>query len=713
MTQKIAALAAWVAEAFHVGVAEALAAIDLLERGKKVPFVAGFQQALTGGLNAESLYLINERLRQGHELQSRCLEIIALIQAQGCLTDELHQQLLQAESRACLEDLFLPFREKRGLNKASIALSAGLLPLAQALLLDPSADPHHLAQSYVAPDAGVPDSAAALQGAREILIQQWCENAALLQQLREYGWQHAVLESRALPSKKSEHALYVEYADYTQPLSLISARDAWMLFRGRREHALQLKVLVTNKAHEAETLVARAVEIPADGWLMDAVRIAWKTKLNPMLSSELLARLRTSADEEAIQGYRRELRHVLMKPPAGPCVTMGLYITARMGVNAVVLDAQGQYLDGTTVFIWGTPGEREEALIALAKLAAKHAVCAISIGQGSTSSREVSRLVMKLMQRYPDMPLTYVLVHDVGAMAYGESALAQHELPHVTALSRAAVSIARRLQDPLAALVEIEPKALVMGAALHDVNSALLTRRLHDVVELCVNEVGVDVNTASPTLLRYVCGLNDVMAKKIVSMRDAQGPFHSHAALQELLGVDDDAFAQIAAFLRVSDAKKSADSVGDSRGIFRLPVFNKKLSTLRDLHRGMVLDGTVSAINQFGVFVDIGLSHHGLVHSSLLSQQPQTVFNLGDGVTVRVMHVDRTRQRISLGLKGNEARVEALHKRVKPEVALRNPVRSEKKPTPQKTPQPKAAVSKNPFNTAMADALLKLKRTTE
>ena len=713
MTQKIAALAAWVAEAFHVSVAEARAAIELLERGKKVPFIARYQKALTGGLNAESLYHINERLWQGHELDSRCREIIALIQAQGRLTDELHQQLLHAESRACLEDLFLPFREKRGLSKASVALSCGLLPLAHALLNDPSADPHLIAQAYLAPDAGVPNSASALQGAREIVIQQWCENALLLQQLRSYGWQHAVLESRALPSKKPDHALYAEYAHYTQPLSLISARDAWMLFRGRREHALQLKVLLTDHAHEVETLVARTVEAPVDGWLLETVRIALKTKLNPMLSSELLARLRTSADEQAIQGYCRELRHVLMKPPAGPLVTMGLYLTARMGVNAVVLDAQGHWLDDTTVFVWGSSGEREEALIALAKLAAKYAVRAISIGQGSSSSREVSRLVMKLMQRYPDMPLTYVLVHDVGAMAYGESVLAAHELPYLTAPLRAAVSIARRLQDPLAALVAIEPKALVVGAALHDVNSALLARRLHDAVELCVNEVGVDVNTASVGLLRYVCGLNDVMAKKIVIMRDAHGLFQSHAALQAFLGVDDDAFAQIAAFLRVSDADKNAGSVRDSRGIFRLPVFNKKVLTLRDLHRGMVLDGTVSAINQFGVFVDIGLSHHGLVHASLLSQQPQTVLGLGDGVTVRVMHVDRARQRISLGFKGNEARAEVEPKRAKPEVVVKSPVRSEKKPMPKKTPQPKVAVSKNPFNTAMADALLKLKRTTE
>ncbi len=804
MSQETKTSVTIIAHELQVKPSQVEAAIDLLDDGATVPFIARYRKEATAGLDDSQLRQLADRLNYLRDLDERRNVVLNTIREQGKLTSELEQHILDADTKNRLEDLYLPFRPKRR-TKAQIAREAGLEPLAIALREDPTRTPEVHAEQFVNVELGVPDAASALEGARQILMEQFAEDPELINELREYLWNHVVVKSQgseplekqddnAEPSKKSKKKSknkkesahkFADYYNYVEPLKKIPSHRALALFRGRREGALQLSFVLLEQPDYPEHRMSAYFHLvnqhrAADAWLMETVRLAWRVKLFTKLESELLARLREMADEAAIRVFGLNLRALLLNAPAGPKITIGLDPGIRTGVKVVVVDVTGKLLDYTTIFPFAPQNEWHPSIAELAKLAIKYNVNLVSIGNG-TGSRETERLVADLMKMYPDIQLTKMLVSEAGASVYSASELASLEFPDLDVSLRGAVSIARRLQDPLAELVKIEPKAIGVGQYQHDVNQPRLARCLDGVVEDCVNAVGVDVNTASVPLLTRVAGLSEAIAKNLVQFRDEQGSFLDREQLKKVPRMGDKTFQQAAGFLRIMNGKNPLDAsavhpeayslvekiahdqrieinqmIGnvdllssinaekyvderfglptvrdvlmelekpgrDPRPEFKTVHFQEGVEDINHLQEGMILEGVVSNVTNFGAFVDIGVHQDGLVHISELKMgfvsDPYAVVKAGDIVKVRVMQVDKERRRIGLSMKLTKPTQEPVSKpqksepvkSAKPAQAGSSPVKNFKKPV-EKHKKQAEPVKKSLFNTSMADAFAKLKR---
>jgi len=710
-----------IAAELGVGVAQVAAAVALLGEGATVPFIARYRKEKTGGLDDTQLRKLEERLGYLRELEDRRATVLKSIEEQGKLTPELARSIAAAETKVELEDLYAPYKPKRR-TRAQIAREAGLEPLADLLLKTPTLVPESEAAKFVDTEKGVADTKAALDGARHILIERIGEDAKLVGALREWLWTEGVLTSKVLKGKDTEGAKFADYFDFSQPIKDVPSHRALAILRGRNEGILDIDLDVPHEAdkpHPAELKIRAAFSIadrgrPADRWLADTVRLAWKAKLAISLSVDLLVRLKERADTEAISVFSKNLKDLLLAAPAGPRVTMGLDPGYRTGVKVAVVDQTGKLVDTATIYPHEPQRDWQGALATLAALCMKHKVDLVSIGNG-TASRETDRLVADLMAKMPQLKLTKVVVSEAGASVYSASELAAKEFPDLDVSLRGAVSIARRLQDPLAELVKIEPKAIGVGQYQHDVDHTGLARSLDAVVEDCVNSVGVDVNTASVPLLARVSGLNRTLAATIVAFRDENGAFKSRSALKKVPRLGPKVFEQAAGFLRIMNGKnpldasavhpeaypvveriaertgrpvksligdrallktlKPADFADETFGIptvtdilaelekpgrdprpeFKTASFREGVEKISDLKPGMQLEGVVTNVAAFGAFVDIGVHQDGLVHISELSDRfvkdPREVVKAGDVVKVRVKDVDVERKRIALTMK--------------------------------------------------------------
>jgi uncharacterized protein len=761
------------------------AAIALLDEGATVPFIARYRKEATGGLDDTQLRLLEERLRYLRELEDRRAAIISSIEEQGKMTPVLLDAIVHAEDKTRLEDLYLPYKLKRR-TKAQIAAEAGLTELADALLNDPMLNPEEEAAKYLKPafktdsgdNPGVVDAKAALDGARQILMERFAEDAELLQALREYLTEHGVVESKVVEGKQDAGEKFADYFDYSETIGTIPSHRALALFRGRREEMLTVVLRLDTEEEKpkwdaphnpCENRIAARFGVsskgrPADKWLADTVRWAWRVKVFMHLETELMTGLRERSEAEAINVFARNLKDLLLAAPAGPRATMGLDPGLRTGVKVAVVDATGKVVDTTAIFPHQPRNDWEGSLHTLAKLAEKHNVSLISIGNG-TASRETDKLAQELIKMRPELKLTKIVVSEAGASVYSASEFASKELPDLDVSIRGAVSIARRLQDPLAELVKIDPKSIGVGQYQHDVGQSQLARSLDAVVEDCVNAVGVDVNTASAPLLARVSGLNASVAQSIVSYRDMKGMFTSRAGLREVPRLGDKTFEQAAGFLRVmngenpldasavhpesyplvekilADIKKDVKGVlgesallkslspakyadekfgvptvtdilkelekpgRDPRPEFTTATFKDGVEEIKDLRPDMILEGVVTNVAAFGAFVDIGVHQDGLVHISALSntfvKDPHTVVKAGQVVKVKVLEVDEKRKRIALTMRLSDSAPAAGSK---PEQrGDRNDARRLSQHQGQQSRQPA------PANNAMAAAFAKLK----
>lgn len=778
MTQEILTSSVMIAQELKVKVSQVETAIRLLDEGATVPFIARYRKEATEGLDDGQLRFLAERLLYLRELNERRAVILQSIREQDKLTQELEQSILAADTKTRLEDFYLPFRPKRR-TKAQLAVEAGLEPLAKALWNNPELNPEEQALPFINTEAGVEDIKAALDGARHILMEHFAEEADLINELREYLWQHALVKSVGTSKKQDVVNKFSDYFDYMESIKKIPSHRALALFRGRRESVLQLSlVLPESGASYGEERVAAYFNIAnqqrqADHWLLETVRMTWKIKLFTKLELELFTRLRELADEEAIKVFSRNLRDLLLAAPAGPKVTIGLDPGIRTGVKVVVVDMTGKLLDYIVIFPFAPQNEWHQSIADLAKLAAKYHVNLMSIGNG-TGSRETERLVNELIKMYPDLNLTKITVSEAGASVYSASEMAAKEFPDLDVTYRGAVSIARRLQDPLAELVKIEAKSIGVGQYQHDVNQARLARSLDGVVEDCVNAVGVDVNMASVALLSHVSGLNESLAKNIVQYRDEHGVFKNREELKQIHRLGEKAFQQAAGFLRVMNGDNPLDAscvhpeayplvkkistskqldvlqlignrqvlhslnaedfVDDEFGLltvrdvlrelekpgrdprpeFKTAQFKEGVEEINHLEEGMILEGVVSNVTNFGAFVDIGVHQDGLVHISAMTNKyiadPRAVVKAGDIVKVKVIEVDKARKRIGLSMKLEESHsLDAPKKMIKTQKTIQAK-KSHSKNKVEVTSQPKPVKQKAVFNTAMADALAKLKR---
>jgi len=557
-----------IAEELSVQQSQVTAAIGLLDEGATVPFVARYRKEVTGGLDDTQLRNLEERLRYLRELDERRETILKSIDEQGKLTDELKKSILEADAKSRLEDLYLPYKQKRR-TKAQIAREAGLEPLALALLENPELNPEQQAETYIDNDKGVADIKAALDGARQILMEQFAEHADLLQRLRDYMWTHGVIESRVVEGKENDGAKFADYFEYDEQLNKIPSHRALALFRGRNEGILQMNLKLAGEdemlaqSHPCEQLIAQQFDVQdqgraADKWLLDTVRWAWKIKIFTHLDLELKMRLKEAAEEEAIKVFASNLKDLLLAAPAGPKATLGLDPGLRTGVKVAVVDATGKLVDTATIYPHVPKNQWDQSIAILAALCAKHQVRLISIGNG-TASRETDKLAKELIKKYPELGMTSLVVSEAGASVYSASEFAAREFPQLDVSLRGAVSIARRLQDPLAELVKIEPKSIGVGQYQHDVSQLQLSRSLDAVVEDCVNAVGVDVNMASIPLLSQVSGLSQTMAENIVEFRDNNGAFVDRKALLKVPRLGPKAFEQAAGFLRIMNGDNPLD----------------------------------------------------------------------------------------------------------------------------------------------------------
>ena len=719
--------------------AQVAAAIALLDEGATVPFISRYRKEATGGLDDAQLRLLEDRLRYLRELEDRRAAIIDSITEQNKMTPELLQAVSLAPDKTQLEDLYLPYKPKRR-TKAQIALEAGLEPLADALLANPMLNPDEAAARYLrdpftseqGDNPGVADAKAALDGARQILMERFAEDAGLLQSLREYVQEHGIVESRVREGKEAAAEKYADYFDYSETLGTVPSHRALALFRGRREDMLDVRLRLDSEEERpawsaphnpCEARIASRFGIqdqhrPADRWLMDTARFTWRAKIFMHLELELMSALRTRAETDAIKVFARNLADLLLAAPAGPRVTMGLDPGIRTGVKVAVVDATGKVLDTATVYPHPPKNDWNGTLHTLAKLAERHRVTLIAIGNG-TASRETDKLARDLIQLHPELRLTSIVVSEAGASVYSASEFASHELPELDVSLRGAVSIARRLQDPLAELVKIDPKSIGVGQYQHDVSQYELARSLDTVVEDCVNAVGVDVNTASVPLLARVSGLGNSVAQAIVAHRDSKGRFASRAELREVPRLGEKTFEQAAGFLRIMDgadpldasavhpesyplvqriladikqdikavvgngsllrsldpAKYTDEKFGlptisdilrelekpgrDPRPEFTTASFRDGVEKLADLKPDMILEGVVTNVAAFGAFVDIGVHQDGLVHISALSssfvKDPHSVVKAGQIVKVKVLEVDEKRKRIALTMRLTDA----------------------------------------------------------
>ncbi|BAN36848.1 transcriptional accessory protein (plasmid) [Sulfuricella denitrificans skB26] len=703
------------------------AAVDLLDEGATVPFISRYRKEATGSLDDTQMRNLEERLRYLRELEDRRSAILKSVTDQGKLTPELEKDLLGADSKVRLEDLYLPYKPKRR-TKAMIAREAGLEPLAEALLVNFMLVPEEAALAYVDAGKGVADVKAALEGARHILMEKFSEDAELIGRLREHLWDNAILKSAVVEGKETEGAKFRDYFDSREPLKRVPSHRALAQLRGSNEGFL-FRTLVLEEDEQAqgrtgppnrcEQMIARRFNIadqgrPADKWLNETVRWSWRVKIFLHLDLELINRLRETAETEAIHVFARNLHDLLLAAPAGPRTTIGLDPGLRSGVKIAVVDTTGKLVDFATIYPHEPKREWDKSVAVIAALATKHHAELISIGNG-TASRETDKLATEVIKRFPELKLQKLVVSEAGASVYSASELAAREFPDVDVTIRGAVSIARRLQDPLAELVKIDPKAIGVGQYQHDVNQYELARGLDAVVEDCVNKVGVDVNTASAPLLARISGLNATLAGNIVSYRDEHGAFLNRTALKKVPRLGDKTFEQAAGFLRIMNGNNPLDAsavhpeayplvesivarlnvsikslIGDSttlrrltpteftndkfglptvkdilaelekpgrdpRPEFRTAAFRDGVEELKDLQPGMILEGVVTNVANFGAFVDIGVHQDGLVHISALAEKfvkdPHTIVKAGDVVRVKVVEIDPVRRRIALTMR--------------------------------------------------------------
>ncbi|MFQ2344127.1 Tex family protein [Aeromonas dhakensis] len=747
------------------------AAVRLLDEGATVPFIARYRKEVTGGLDDSQLRTLESRLGYLRELADRRQVILRSIEEQGKLTPELARELNEADSKTRLEDLYLPYKPKRR-TKGQMAIEAGLEPLADLLLSDPMKDPEQEAARFLNAEQGISDNKAALDGARYILMERFAEQADLLEKLRDYVWQNATLRARVVAGKEQEGAKFKDYFEHDEPLHKAPSHRVLAMLRGRNEGILNLALVTGDdeSASPCEGIIAHHLRLnlqsrPADKWLQGVVSWTWKIKLSLQMETELIGRIRESAEEEAIKVFAMNLKDLLMAAPAGMRCTMGLDPGIRTGVKVAVVDATGKLVDTATIYPFEPKRQIDQSLKTLNELCQKHKVELISIGNG-TASRETDRLVSDLFERYPATKAQKIVVSEAGASVYSASELASLEFPDLDVSLRGAVSIARRLQDPLAELVKIDPKSIGVGQYQHDVGQSQLARRLDAVVEDCVNAVGVDVNTASVALLNRVSGLSQTLAQNIVAYRDEHGAFQHRQQLLKVSRLGPKAFEQCAGFLRIRGGSnpldgsavhpesypvverilakleqtvdsllgnssllrtlKPADYTDEQFGVptvtdiigeldkpgrdprpeFKTATFKEGVEKISDLVPEMVLEGVVTNVTNFGAFVDIGVHQDGLVHISSLTDRfvkdPREVVKAGDIVRVKVLEVDVPRKRISLTMRLDEKAGQPARKPAEPRHTGNNA--KSKQPPRQSTPTDGA------MGNAFAAALSKLKK---
>ncbi len=780
MTQLSPALARKIAStiAGEIGAqpAQVQAAVGLLDEGATVPFIARYRKEVTGGLDDTQLRNLETRLTYLREMEDRRAAILSSIAEQGKLTDELRADIEAADSKSRLEDLYLPYKQKRR-TRAQIAREAGLAPLADGLLADPTLVPEEFAAGFVDAGKGVADAKAALEGARAILIERWGEDAGLLGELRDWLAREGLIRSKVVEGKEAAGEKFRDYFDHAESLAKIPSHRMLALLRGRREEFLQLDLdpgADAEAGHQyAEGRIALHAGIDARGraadtWLRNAVRLAWRAKIHMHLLLDLFNQAREKAEGEAIAVFGDNLKDLLLAAPAGPKAVLGLDPGLRTGVKVAVVDATGKLVATDTIYPHEPRRQWDQSLATLKKLCVAHGVQLIAIGNG-TASRETDKLAGDLLKLVPELKAQKIVVSEAGASVYSASELAAKEFPNLDVSLRGAVSIARRLQDPLAELVKIEPKAIGVGQYQHDVDQYRLARALDARVEDCVNAVGVDVNTASGALLARVSGLSATVAENIVAHRDANGAFKSRKALLKVPRLGEKTFEQCAGFLRIMDGEQPLDAssvhpeaypvverilaaggksvkqiIGDTaflrslkpaqftderfgeptvrdilkelekpgrdpRPEFKAATFADGVEDIRDLKPGMVLEGVVSNVAAFGAFVDIGVHQDGLVHISALSDRyvkdPREVVKAGDIVKVKVLEVDVARKRIALTRRMDDPVGEARTDTRRDERPARRDGGAPRGPRPAAPAQQKA-----PFNSAMADALKGLKR---
>ncbi len=708
-----------IANELNVKVEQVAAAIELLDGGATVPFISRYRKEVTGGLTDTHLRTLEERLVYLRELQERRQAILKSIAEQDKLTPELEQSILQADNKATLEDLYLPYKPKRR-TKAQIAREAGLEPLARQLLANAEQFPEQLAEQFINPENNINSVAEALEGARQILMELFAENSDLLGYLREYLWQHGIVKSEVVKEKETSGHKFSDYFNYQEPIKKIPSHRALALMRGQKENVLRV-ALTLNEAEELhcqqkihQQFAIADQKRPADAWLIETAAWTWRIKLFLKLEVELMLQLREMAEEEAIKVFASNLKNLMMTSPAGSRITLGLDPGLRTGVKVVVIDGTGKLLFHSSIFPHAPRKDWEGSIATLAKLCQQFKVELVSIGNG-TASRETDKLLLELKKSHPELKLTSIVISEAGASVYSASELAAKEFPTLDVSYRGAVSIARRLQDPLAELVKIDPKAIGVGQYQHDVNQVKLSRSLQAVMEDCVNSVGVDVNTASPSLLSCVAGLNDTVANNIVIFRDEHGRFINRQQLRKVPRLGEKAFEQAAGFLRITNGDNPLDASAvhpeaysvverilaqqhtsfkeimgnrellktvkakdfvderfglptitdilqelekpgrDPRPEFKMATFKEGVEKLTDLTPGMILEGVVTNVANFGAFVDIGVHQDGLVHISLLAnhfvKNPHDVVKVGQIVKVKVIEVDIARKRIQLTMR--------------------------------------------------------------
>ena len=717
-----------IAQELHVRDSQILAAIQLLDDGNTIPFIARYRKEATGGLDDTQLRHFETRLIYLRELEDRRQTILKSIEEQGKLTDELRDKIQVTQSKTELEDLYLPFKPKRR-TKGQIAIEAGLDPLADLLWNEPKISPESTALDYVNAEKGVADVKAVLDGARYILMERFAEDAGLLAKVRDYLSKNALIVSKVIEGKEAEGAKFQDYFDHQELLKNVPSHRALAMFRGRNEGILQLSLNADPEAEEGsrqsyceeiirDYLGVRFTGQPADKWREQVIAWTWKIKVTLHLETELMATLREKAEDEAIDVFTRNLTALLMAAPAGAKNTMGLDPGLRTGVKVAVVDNTGKLLATDTIY--PHTGQMDRAMLSIFQLIKQHNVELIAIGNG-TASRETERFAKDVVKEIKENKPQTVVVSEAGASVYSASELAAQEFPYLDVSLRGAVSIARRLQDPLAELVKIEPKAIGVGQYQHDVNQSQLARKLDAVVEDCVNAVGVDLNTASVPLLARVAGMTKTIAQNIVTYRDENGRFDSREQLKNVPRLGPKAFEQCAGFMRIAAGDNPLDASGvhpeaypvvekilqateqsiqdlmgnaglvrqldakqftdeqfglptvqdifkelekpgrDPRGEFKTATFAEGVEEITDLKAGMILEGTVTNVTNFGAFVDIGVHQDGLVHISSLSdkfvEDPHQVVKTGDVVKVKVLEVDVARRRIALTMRLDESAV--------------------------------------------------------
>jgi uncharacterized protein len=718
---RLPSVAALIAAQLGVAERQVTATMELLEEGAAVPFIARYRKERTGGLDDVQLRQLAERLAYLTELNKRREAVLSAVRDQGKLTPALEREIMAAATKVALEDLYAPFKQKRR-TRATIAREAGLAPLAERLLANPSLSPFDEAKAFISAKKGVADRDAALEGARDILVEQIAETPRVVGKVRETVWSQGRLGSSLVKGKEEDGAKFADYFDFHEPVTEMPSHRALAVLRGQKEGVLKVKLAVPvepRREHPAIREIRSAFGIakkgrPGDDWLMETAEAAWKSKLEPAATRDVISRVKEAADREAIRIFSRNMHDLLMAAPAGAKVVMGIDPGIRTGCKVAVVDATGKLLETATIYPHEPRRDWAGALTTLAMLCQRHKVELVSVGNG-TAGRETEKLVADLSTRLADLKLTKIMVSEAGASVYSASELASKEFPKLDVSLRGAVSIARRLQDPLAELVKIEPKAIGVGQYQHDVDQAALARSLDGVVEDCVNAVGVDVNTASAPLLARVAGLNAAIAANIVAWREQNGPFKSRAELKKVPRFGPKAFEQAAGFLRIMNAANPLDASGvhpeaypvveriakqagrrinsligdkaflsklkpeefadetfgvptirdilrelekpgrDPRPEFRTAIFKEGIDKVGDLRSGMRLEGVVTNVTAFGAFVDIGVHQDGLVHISELAgtfvKDPHTVVKTGQVVQVCVLEVDVPRGRISLSMK--------------------------------------------------------------